>query len=149
MSIRASPLENGALIYTCVGQTHSASVCRKLQEEQQAKSLIAGAYRTPSSLGDVGWRCLPAMPEFTFPRQFDFATKVFCGQARAPTSHRQISHCCYAKFSMKSSPPVVTLPAPAPLSSASTFHVSCTCFPVMSVSAYPHEGRTRVLVTGR
>jgi hypothetical protein len=149
MSIRASPLESCALIYICLRQAYPTSVCRNPPEERQAKPLVAGAYRTPSALGDVGWRCLPAMPEFTFPRQFEFAAEIFCGHTRAPTSERQISHGCYAQFFMKFSPPVVTLPAPAPLSSASTFHVSCTCFPAMSVSAYPHERRTRVLVTGR
>jgi len=149
MSVSASPFENCSLIYICLRQTHSASVCRKLLKKWQTKPLVAGAYRTPSALDDIGWRRLPAMPQLTFPRQFEFATKIFSGQTRAPTHDRQNSHCCYGQSFIKSSPLVVTLPAPAPFPSESTLHISCTCFPLMSVPANPQESRTRVLVTGR
>jgi hypothetical protein len=149
MSICTSPLENCALIHIRLRQTHSASVCRKLLKKWQTQPLVAGAYRTPSALDDIRWRRLPAMSQLTFPRQFEFATKIFNGQTRAPTRDRQISHCCYGQSFMKSSPLVVTLPAPAPFPSESTLHISCTCFPLMSVSANPQESRTRVLVTRR
>ena len=128
MSIGALPLKNCTLIYICFRQTHSASVCRKLLEKRQTEPLVAGAYGTPSALNDIGRHCLPAMSELTVPRQFEFAAKIFCGQTHAPTSVRQISHCCYAQCFVKSSPPVVTLPAPASFPSVPAFTLAAHAF---------------------
>ena len=149
MSNCTTPPESRAFVAIRLRQTHSAFVCCKLLKKLQTQPLVAGAYRTPSALDDIGRRRLPAMSQLTFPGQFEFATKIFYGQAHAPTRDRQISHCCYGQSFMKSSPLVVTLPAPAPFPSESTLHISCTCFPLMSVSANPQESRTRVLVTRR
>ena len=149
MSVCASPFENGALIHIRLRQTHSTSACRDLLKERQTKQLVACAFRTPSSLDDIGWRRLPVMPQLTFPVQFELATKIFIGQTRAPTCDRQISHCCYGQSFMKSSPLVVALPAPATFPVRTTLHIGRACFPVMSVSAHPQERRPRVLVSRR
>ena len=77
MSICASPFENCSLIKICLGQAHSASVCCKFLKKRQAKPLVAGTYRTPSALDDVGGQCLPTVSKLTFPAQFDFAARVF------------------------------------------------------------------------
>ena len=96
MSHCASPLENGALIHVSLRQTHSASGCGNRPKERQTESPVAGTHRTPSALDDVRWRCPPVVSELTFPPQFEFAAKIFCGQAPAPTCYCQISHCSYA-----------------------------------------------------
>src|ERR1700690_1362493 len=92
MSLCASPLENGALIHISLRQTHSASVCGNRAKERQTESPVAGTHRTPSALDYVRWRCPPLVSELTFPPQFEFAAKIFCGQAHAPTRDRQTPH---------------------------------------------------------
>ena len=77
MSVCASPLESRMLIDICPGQTHSASVCRKLLKKWQTKPLAAGAYRTPTALDHVRGRRLPAMPQRALPTQLDLAAEVF------------------------------------------------------------------------